>query len=109
MARLFEQLRESDTLVVWRLDGLGRSLPHLIATVQYLKNRSVGFRSLQENIDTTTSGGRLIFHVFGALAQFERELVRERTHAGLRLLEQMAGREGDLQSSPTSKWLWHSR
>lgn len=83
LARLFEQLRHGDTLVVWRLDRLGRSLPHLIATVQDLKDRAVGFRSLQESIDTTTSGGRLIFHVFGALAEFERELVRERTHAGL--------------------------
>ncbi len=70
-------------VVVWRLDRLGRSLPHLIDAIAALEARGVGFRSLTENIDTTTSGGRLIFHVFGALGQFERDLVRERTKAGL--------------------------
>lgn len=68
---------------VWRLDRLGRSLPHLIATMTDLAARDVGFRSLTEGIDTTTSSGRLVFHVFGALAEFERELIRERTVAGL--------------------------
>jgi len=72
-----------DTLVVWRLDRLGRSLPHLIATLSDLANRGVGFRSLTEQIDTTTPGGKLVFHVLGALAEFERDLTRERTHAGL--------------------------
>lgn len=76
-------LREGDVLVVWKLDRLGRSLKHLIEVVQALDARKVGFRSLQENIDTTTSGGRLVFHVFGALAEFERDLIRERTQAGL--------------------------
>lgn len=76
-------LRDGDTLVVWRLDRLGRSLPHLIETVGALEARGVGFHSLTENIDTTTSGGMLIFHVFGALSQFERDLIRERTRAGL--------------------------
>src|SRR3954468_1305082 len=76
-------LRTGDTLVVWRLDRLGRSLPHLIETVRNLQERGVGFRPLQEQIDTTTSGGKLVFHVFGALAEFERDLIRERTHAGL--------------------------
>lgn len=76
-------LREGDSLVVWRLDRLGRSLKHLIETVGMLEERGVGFRSLQEAIDTTTSGGRLIFHIFGALAEFERNLIRERTMAGL--------------------------
>src|SRR3954447_7240220 len=76
-------LRAGDTLVVWRLDRLGRSLSHLIETVRELQERGGGFRSLQEQIDTTTSGGKLIFHVFGALAEFERDLIRERTHAGL--------------------------
>jgi DNA invertase Pin-like site-specific DNA recombinase len=70
-------------LVVWRLDRLGRSLAHLIDSVKQLQERGVGFRSLQEQIDTTTSGGKLVFHVFGALAEFERDLIRERTHAGL--------------------------
>src|SRR5512144_2575676 len=72
-----------DTLVVWRLDRLGRSLRHLIDTIGTLQERGIGFRSLQEQIDTTTSGGKLVFHVFGALAEFERDLIRERTQAGL--------------------------
>jgi DNA invertase Pin-like site-specific DNA recombinase len=76
-------VRESDVLVVWKLDRLGRSLPHLIETVNALETRGVGFRSLTEAIDTTTPGGRLIFHIFGALGQFERDLIRERTRAGL--------------------------
>jgi DNA invertase Pin-like site-specific DNA recombinase len=75
--------RAGDTLVVWRLDRLGRSLPHLIETVTDLRTRGIGFRSLTEQIDTTTPGGKLIFHVFGALAEFERDLIQERTHAGL--------------------------
>ncbi|CAN5555166.1 recombinase family protein [soil metagenome] len=77
-------LKEGDTLVVWRLDRLGRSLKHLIQVVTDLQERGVGFRSLTEQIDTTTSGGKLIFHVFGALAEFERDLIRDRTIAGLR-------------------------
>ena len=76
-------VREGDTLLVWRLDRLGRSLKDLIETVSKLEERGIGFRSLQESIDTTTSGGRLIFHVFGALAEFERNLISERTYAGL--------------------------
>ncbi len=77
------QLRPGDTLVVWRLDRLGRSLRHLIDVVTGLDERGVGFRSLRESIDTTTAGGRLVFHLFGALAQFEREIIRDRTVAGL--------------------------
>jgi DNA invertase Pin-like site-specific DNA recombinase len=69
--------------LVWRLDQLGRSLRHLIDTVTELHERGVGFKSLQENIDTTTSGGKLVFHIFGALAEFEREIIKERTQAGL--------------------------
>lgn len=76
-------VREGDVLVVWKLDRLGRSLPHLIETVNALEALGVGFRSLTEAIDTTTPGGRLIFHIFGALGQFERDLIRERTRAGL--------------------------
>ncbi|WP_420628630.1 recombinase family protein [Candidatus Leptofilum sp.] len=72
-----------DTLVVWRLDRLGRSLKNLIEMMSLLENRSIGFQSLQESINTTTSGGKLIFHIFGALAEFERNLIRERTKAGL--------------------------
>ena len=78
-----EQLRDGDTLVVWRLDRLGRSLKELISQAEELKRMEVGLRSLQESIDTTSSGGQLIFHMFGALAEFERNLIRERTHAGL--------------------------
>lgn len=80
---LVDQVRPGDTVVVWRLDRLGRSLRHLIDTVNALADRKVGFRSLTESIDTTTSGGKLVFHIFGALAEFERELIRERTQAGL--------------------------
>jgi DNA invertase Pin-like site-specific DNA recombinase len=76
-------VRPGDTLVVWRLDRLGRSLQHLIQTITDLDNRGIGFRSLTEQIDTTTSGGKLIFHIFGALAEFERDLIKERTQAGL--------------------------
>jgi DNA invertase Pin-like site-specific DNA recombinase len=68
---------------VWRLDRLGRSLKHLIETITKLNNRKIGFRSIQENIDTTTSGGKLVFHIFGALAEFERDIIRERTQAEL--------------------------
>lgn len=76
-------LREGDTLIVWRLDRLGRSLKHLIETVTGLHTRGVGFRSLTEGIETETSGGRLVFHLFACLAEFEREVIRERTRAGL--------------------------
>jgi len=75
--------RPGDTLVVWRLDRLGRSLKHLIETVTHLQETGIHFRSLQEQIDTGSSGGKLVFHVFGALAEFERDLIRERTKAGL--------------------------
>lgn len=83
LKKLKEQLREGDTLVVWRLDRLGRSLKHLIEWVNELKALGIGFESLQESITTTTSSGQLIFHIFGALAEFERNLIRERTKAGL--------------------------
>lgn len=81
--KILDQLRPGDTLVVWRLDRLGRSLRHLIDTVTGLSDRGVGFRSLRENIDTTTPGGKLVFHLFGALAEFERDLIKDRTNAGL--------------------------
>ncbi len=76
-------VREGDTLVVWKLDRLARSIRQLIETVEGLERRKVGLRSLTEAIDTTTSGGRLVFHVFAALAEFERSVIRERTAAGL--------------------------
>ena len=80
---VLDQLRPGDTLVVWKLDRLGRSLRHLVDTITSLADRGVGFCSLQEAIDTTTPGGKLVFHVFAALAEFERDLIRERTSAGL--------------------------
>src|SRR5437763_7534798 len=93
LAEAIAFLRPGDTLVVWKLDRLGRSLRHLIETITALQARKVGFRSLQESIDTTTSGGELIFHVFGALAEFERDLIRERTRAGLQAAR-ARGRQG---------------
>ena len=80
---LLDQLRPGDTLVVWRLDRLGRSVRHLIDQISALEGRGVHFRSLQDHIDTSSSGGRLIFHIFASLAEFERDLIRERTQAGL--------------------------
>jgi DNA invertase Pin-like site-specific DNA recombinase len=95
---------QSDTLVVWRLDRLGRSLKHLIETIQQLDNRHIGFKSLTENIDTTTSGGKLIFHIFGALAEFEREIIRERTQAGLHAAH-ARGRTGGRPKALTDRQL----
>jgi DNA invertase Pin-like site-specific DNA recombinase len=80
---MLEQLRPGDTVVVWRLDRLGRSLRHLIDTVTDLEARGVAFKSLMESVDTSTPSGRLVFHIFGSLSQFERELTKERTMAGL--------------------------
>jgi len=95
LATLMSMLRAGDTVVIWRLDRLGRSLKNLIELVERFEAAKVGLRSLQENIDTTSSGGRLVFHLFGALAEFERSLIRERTQAGLaaaRVRGRMGGR-----------------
>lgn len=83
LAQALEFVRPGDVLVVWRLDRLGRSLSHLLAIVNMLKNKQVAFRSLTEGMDTTTASGELLFHVFGALAQYERALIQERVVAGL--------------------------
>ena len=91
LEKLREVLREGDTLMVWRLDRLGRSLKDLIAWVAWLKERRVGLRSLTENIDTTTPGGRLIF---GALAEFERTLIQDRSQAGLAAARARGRKEG---------------
>src|ERR1700737_1955748 len=72
-------VREGDSLVVWKLDRLGRSLKHLIEIITKLNNRKIGFKSITENIDTTTSGGKLIFHIFGALAEFGGDIIRAPT------------------------------
>ncbi len=86
-------IRKGDTLVVWRLDRLGRSLKHLIQVLNQLDERGVYFKSIQESLDTSTPGGKLIFHVFGALAEFERDIMRERTMAGL-AAARVRGRKG---------------
>jgi DNA invertase Pin-like site-specific DNA recombinase len=95
-------LRQGDTLVVWRLDRLGRSLWHLIDTVTELQTRGIGFQSITESINTTTSGGKLVFHIFGALAEFEREIIRERTNAGLQAAR-ARGRNGGRPKKLTKK------
>lgn len=102
-----DYMHAGDTLVVWRLDRLARSLKQLIETVEALESRQIGIRSVTEAIDTTTSGGRLVFHLFAALAEFERAIIRERTKAGLasaRARGRLGGRpralsDGDLQAA----------
>lgn len=85
--------RSGDTLVVWRLDRLSRSLKNLIEMITHLESKKIGLKSLQESIDTTTSSGKLVFHIFGALAEFERHLIKERTQAGLQAAR-ARGRKG---------------
>jgi len=94
LAEALAFLRPGDCLVVWKLDRLGRSLPHLLATVTDLKTRGVAFRSLTEQIDTTTPQGEFLFHIFGALAQFERSLTQERVMAGLAAARRRGRRGG---------------
>lgn len=101
LSAALEYARPGDVVVVWKLDRLGRSLAHLIELVHQLHESGIGFRSLQENLDTTSAGGKLIFHIFGALAEFERSLIRERTNAGLaaaRARGRMGGRPPRLTS-----------
>lgn len=93
LASLLDYVRRGDVLMVWRLDRLGRSLPHLLAVATDLHDRGVELRSLTESVDTTTAGGRLIFHVFGAVAEFERAIAAERTAAGV-ATARAAGRPG---------------
>lgn len=83
LAQALDYVKSGDTLVVWKLDRLGRSLQHLIEIVNQLKSKGVGFKSLTEGMDTSVPSGELLFHVFGALAQFERSLIKERVNAGL--------------------------
>ncbi len=108
LAEAKRYVRDGDTLTVWKLDRLGRSMKHLIEIVTELEAKGVGFRSITENIDTTTSGGRLVFHLFGALAQFERDLIRERTRAGLQAAEER-GRRGGRQAVVTPEKLVKAR
>ena len=103
-----DYMRGGDTLVVWKLDRLARSLKQLIETVEDLGQRGVGLRSLTEAIDTTTAGGKLIFHVFAALAEFERAVILERTRAGL-LAAKARGRLGGRPPALTGKDLTHAK
>ena len=108
MASALAAIGEGDVLVVWKLDRLGRSLAQLIGLIDGLGKEGAGFQSLSENIDTTTAGGRLIFHVMGALAEFERSLIGERTRAGM----QAAQRRGQAVGRPrklTAHQLTHAR
>jgi DNA invertase Pin-like site-specific DNA recombinase len=100
--------RKGDTMVVWKLDRMGRSMSHLIGMIQQLERQGVGFQSLTEKIDTTTPGGRLIFHLFGALAEFERDLIRERVHAGLKSARARGRKGGRPPISEETKAMAHA-
>lgn len=93
LIQCLRSLRTGDTLVVWKLDRLARSLKDLVEIINDLDDREIGFKSLTESIDTTSSGGRLVFHIFGALAEFEHSLIRERTIAGMQAAR-ARGRKG---------------
>ena len=106
LKKLLELIREGDTLVIWKLDRLGRSLGHLIALVADLEQRQIGLLSLNDPVDTTTAQGRLIFRIFASLAEFEREVIRERTLAGLasaRRRGQLLGRPKGLSKAAQQK------
>jgi DNA invertase Pin-like site-specific DNA recombinase len=94
LAKALAFIKPGDCLVVWKLDRLGRSLPHLLTTVTDLKKRGVAFRSLTEQMDTTTPQGEFLFHIFGSLAQFERSLIQERVQAGLAAARRRGRRGG---------------
>ena len=103
LAEAISHCRKGDTLVVWRLDRLGRSLTHLIDTITALNEKGIGFKSITEAIDTTTSGGKLIFHIFGALAEFERDIIKERTNAGLTAARARGKRGGRPKLTPHAR------
>ena len=102
--KAIEFLKDGDTLVVWKLDRLGRSLAHLISIITSLKNRNISFISITEGMDTTTASGELFFHIFGALAQFERSLIQERVKAGLESAKKL-GRVGGRKRTMTDSKL----
>lgn len=108
MKAALDYMRTGDTLVVWKLDRLARSMKQLIQTVEMLEGQGIGFRSLTEAIDTTTAGGKLVFHIFGALAEFERTIIRERTRAGLDAAK-ARGRRGGRPPKLTDKDLTVAR
>jgi DNA invertase Pin-like site-specific DNA recombinase len=94
LSAALDYIRQGDTLVVWKLDRLARSMRQLIETVEDLQSRGIELRSLTESIDTATPGGRLVFHIFGALAEFERAVIRERTSAGLQAARERGKKGG---------------
>ena len=102
LAQALSHLRPGDTLVVWRLDRLGRSLKHLIETVTALHAQQIAFKSITEHIDTSTATGQLVFHLFGALAEFERNLIKERTMAGLQAARARGRRGGRPRLAPSA-------
>ena len=106
LAKALAFIRPGDCLVVWKLDRLGRSLPHLLTTVTDLKERGIAFRSLTEQMDTTTPQGEFLFHIFGALAQFERSLIQERVQAGLAAARRRGRRGGRPVVVDTSSAPW---
>ena len=108
LERVHDALRSGDVLAVWRLDRLGRSLKHLIELMAELEAERIGFQSVTESIDTTTPGGKLVFHIFGALAEFERNLIRERTYAGLAAARARGRKGGRRKSLVTSSVPWPS-
>ncbi|MCG8381722.1 MAG: recombinase family protein [Gammaproteobacteria bacterium] len=106
LAKCLDVMRAGDTLVVWRLDRLGRSLKDLVEIISDLEEKGIGFRSLTEAIDTTSAGGKLVFHIFAALSEFERSLIQERTRAGLaaaRARGRKGGRPRALSKDQTKK------
>ena len=108
LAKMLEHVREGDTVIVWKLDRLARSTRQLLETVEMFERRKIGLKTITQNIDTTNAGGRLIFTVFGAIAEFEREIIRERTRAGLDAARSR-GRKGGRPRSLTDKDLKQAR
>lgn len=108
LAAVLEYVRKGDTLVVWRLDRLARSLRQLIQTVEDLDARGIGLKSITEAIDTSTPGGRLVFHIFGSIAEFERAIIRERTKAGVAAAKSR-GRAGGRPPKLTGERVEHAR
>ena len=108
LAKALAALNAGDVLVVWKLDRLGRSIKHLIETVESLRQRGVGFRSLTEGFDTTTPAGEMIFHVIGAIAHMERRLIKERVMAGLKAAK-ARGRRNGRKAKLTGTQIAHAR
>jgi DNA invertase Pin-like site-specific DNA recombinase len=108
LERVREQLRQGDVLVVWRMDRLARSLKHLIDLMSELEEQGIGFQSVTEAIDTTSPSGKLVFHIFGALAEFERNLIRDRTKAGLEAHGHAAGKGAGRRSWTPKSAPWPS-